>query len=166
MAYEPNTWIDRQGQGLNKFKDQNNNQYTFTPDPDFVSQTGTPFSAAWMNHIEQGIYQNSLGGFAIANLGDLQRSETSAQIIDSVGSDYNAYIAVGSTTDGGSCMCMTIPKVLILDFNSSSPIQFQMADEANYISWRMYSDGTNIFAYFRNASSSGYLKYIYGVRLG
>ena len=59
MAYTPNVWQDRTGLGLNKFTDQNGNEYTFTPAPDSISQAGTPFSAEWMNHIEQGIKDNS-----------------------------------------------------------------------------------------------------------
>lgn len=59
MAYTPNTWQDRTGTGLNKFTDQNGNEYEFTPTPDEITQQGTPFSAAWMNHIEQGIKHNS-----------------------------------------------------------------------------------------------------------
>lgn len=55
MAYTKNTWVDRVAVGDNKFTDQNGNNYEFTPNPDSVSQAGTPFSAAWMNHIEQGI---------------------------------------------------------------------------------------------------------------
>lgn len=55
MAYTPNTWVDRAGVGLNRFTDQNGKQYEFTPNPVSITQIGTPFSAAWMNHIEQGI---------------------------------------------------------------------------------------------------------------
>lgn len=55
MAYIPNTWQDRIVVGGNKFTDQSGKKYTFTPTPDSVSQQGTPFSADWMNHIEQGI---------------------------------------------------------------------------------------------------------------
>lgn len=55
MAYIPNTWIARQGTDLNKFVDQNGNYYVFTPAPGNVVSEGTPFSADWMNHIEQGI---------------------------------------------------------------------------------------------------------------
>lgn len=55
MAYTKHTWVDRQGIGLNKFTDQNGNEYEFTPNPDSITQTGTPFSAAWMNNIENGL---------------------------------------------------------------------------------------------------------------
>lgn len=55
MAYTPNTWQDRLGVGLNQFKDQDGKEYTFTPNPTAITQAGTPFSADWMNHIEQGI---------------------------------------------------------------------------------------------------------------
>ena len=55
MAYTPNTWSDRVGTGLNQFVDQNGTQYTFTPNPTSITQAGTPFSASWMNHIENGI---------------------------------------------------------------------------------------------------------------
>ncbi|MHB1152103.1 MAG: hypothetical protein ACYCWE_09600 [Eubacteriales bacterium] len=54
--YIKHTWLQRLGVKLNRFKDQNNVQYEFTADPESVSQAGTPFSAAWMNEIEDGIY--------------------------------------------------------------------------------------------------------------
>jgi hypothetical protein len=55
MAYQKNTWEDRTGVGLNKFTDQDGKLYEFTPTPDSITSVGTPFSAAWMNHIEEGI---------------------------------------------------------------------------------------------------------------
>ena len=55
MAYNKHTWVARQGVGLNKFTDQNGNRYEFTPSPDEVTQPGTPFSAEWMNEMEDGI---------------------------------------------------------------------------------------------------------------
>lgn len=55
MAYTPNVWKDRLGSGLNKFEDQNGNLYIFIPRPDSITQIGTPFSAEWMNHLEQGV---------------------------------------------------------------------------------------------------------------
>lgn len=55
MAYTPHTWQDRLGVGLNKFTDQDGNTYEFTPTPDSVTQVGTPFSADWMNELEQGV---------------------------------------------------------------------------------------------------------------
>lgn len=55
MAYQPNTWQDRTGVGLNIFTDQNGVTYEFTPAPTSVTSVGTPFSAAWMNNIEQGV---------------------------------------------------------------------------------------------------------------
>lgn len=58
MAYQKHTWVQRLGVKLNRFKDQNNVRYEFTSDPESVSQAGTPFSAAWMNEIEDGIYNS------------------------------------------------------------------------------------------------------------
>lgn len=58
MAYTPNTWQSIQGQGLNRFQDQDGNIYYLTAIPEQVTQPGTPFSADWMNHIEQGIADN------------------------------------------------------------------------------------------------------------
>jgi hypothetical protein len=55
VAYNKHTWVARQGIGLNKFTDQNGNRYEFTPSPDEVTQPGTPFSAEWMNEMEDGI---------------------------------------------------------------------------------------------------------------
>lgn len=55
MAYTPNVWKARAGTGLNRFIDQNETIYDFTPAPLSVIEPGTPFSAAWMNHIETGV---------------------------------------------------------------------------------------------------------------
>lgn len=55
MSYTKNTWVDRIAIGDNKFTDQNGNNYEFTPNPDSVTTAGTPFSASWMNNIENGI---------------------------------------------------------------------------------------------------------------
>lgn len=56
MAYAKNTWLPRIGQGLNKFLDSiSGKTLELTNTPDSVSQEGTPFSAAWMNNIEDGI---------------------------------------------------------------------------------------------------------------
>ena len=58
MSYTPNTWIARTGANLNKFTDQNGNEYVFTPAPGNVVTAGTPFSADWMNNLEQGVAAN------------------------------------------------------------------------------------------------------------
>lgn len=55
MAYQPNVWKDRTGTGLNIFQDQDGNIYEFVPAPTSVTQVGTPFSADWMNNLEQGV---------------------------------------------------------------------------------------------------------------
>lgn len=55
MAYKKHEWKARQGTGLNKFRDQNGNIYEFEAAPDEVKQPGTPFSAEWMNEMEEGI---------------------------------------------------------------------------------------------------------------
>lgn len=68
MAYTPNTWVNRVANGDNRFIDQNNNVYEFTPAPISVEQNGTPFSAEWMNHIEQGIAANDA---AVSKIGTL-----------------------------------------------------------------------------------------------
>lgn len=55
MAYKKHEWKARLGTGLNKFRDQDGKLYEFTSAPDSVSQPGTPFSADWMNEMEDGI---------------------------------------------------------------------------------------------------------------
>lgn len=55
MAYKKHEWQARTGTGLNKFRDQNGNIYEFEAAPDEVTQPGTPFSADWMNEMEEGI---------------------------------------------------------------------------------------------------------------
>lgn len=55
MAYKKHEWKARQGVGLNKFRDQNGVLYEFESAPDEVTEPGTPFSAEWMNEMEDGI---------------------------------------------------------------------------------------------------------------
>lgn len=56
MAYTKNTWVDRVVQYPNRYKDQSNNQYTFTRDNGTITSEGTVFNASKMNNIENGIY--------------------------------------------------------------------------------------------------------------
>lgn len=59
MSYIKNVWSDRVGTGLNRWRDQNNNLLILTPEPESITVQGTPLSADWMNHIEQGIADSS-----------------------------------------------------------------------------------------------------------
>ena len=57
MAYQRHTWVDRQGTGLNKFTNSGTaTDLILTPNPDSITQQGTPFTAVWMNELEDGIY--------------------------------------------------------------------------------------------------------------
>ena len=61
MSYVKHVWAARVGTGLNRFKDQNDNVLTLTPFPEAVTTPGTPFSAEWMNELEQGVYDAVIG---------------------------------------------------------------------------------------------------------
>lgn len=65
MAYTPNTWVAREGTDLNRFVDQDGNYMTLTQAPTEVTVPGTPFSATWMNHIEQGVAAVSNGDYIV-----------------------------------------------------------------------------------------------------
>lgn len=56
MAYAKQTWTDRLVEFVRRYRDQNNVQYTFTPDEGVVTEEGTHVAALRMNHMEQGIY--------------------------------------------------------------------------------------------------------------
>ena len=61
MAYQKNTWIARQGTGLNKFTNSGTStNLILSSNPDTITQVGTPFSADWMNNLENGVEQNDL----------------------------------------------------------------------------------------------------------
>lgn len=65
MTYTKNTWLARIGTGLNKFKNTGTaTDLVLTPDPDTITQAGTPFSAAWLNNIEAGVAQAQVLEFA------------------------------------------------------------------------------------------------------
>lgn len=58
MTYSKHTWLARIGTGLNKFTNSGDaTNLVLTPNPDTISQAGTPFSAVWMNAMEDGIAQ-------------------------------------------------------------------------------------------------------------
>jgi hypothetical protein len=49
------TWIDRIVQFPRRFKDQNGNTLTLTPDPGIITQAGTPVNAAMLNGLENDV---------------------------------------------------------------------------------------------------------------
>lgn len=56
MAYTKHTWLARLGTGLNKYRNAGTVQnLILTQTPDNLEQEGTPFSAGWMNEMEDGI---------------------------------------------------------------------------------------------------------------
>lgn len=56
MAYTKHTWLARLGTGLNKYRNAGTVQnLILTQTPDSLEQEGTPFSAGWMNEMEDGI---------------------------------------------------------------------------------------------------------------
>ena len=58
--YEKQTWTARTGTGLNKFANSGTAEHLIlTPEPDIITNEGTPFSAERMNHMEEGIYRYS-----------------------------------------------------------------------------------------------------------
>lgn len=89
-AYSKNTWIARTGTGLNRYTDQNSNVLELTPAPTELITPGTPFSADWMNHIEQGIYDCSLNvtGYGISD-------QSSATIVLSIPACENVPLVAG-----------------------------------------------------------------------
>ena len=56
MAYTKQTWTDRVVQYPNRYKDQNEVQYTFERDEGTITEAGTFVNAGRMNYIEDGIY--------------------------------------------------------------------------------------------------------------
>lgn len=60
MQYNRNTWSSRIGEGLNKYTDSiSGKTLQLTPTPDSIIEPGTPFTADWMNNIEQGLVNAS-----------------------------------------------------------------------------------------------------------
>ena len=55
MAYTKQTWTDRVVEYPNRYKDQNEVQYTFERDEGTITEAGTFVNAGRMNTIEQGI---------------------------------------------------------------------------------------------------------------
>lgn len=55
MAYEKQTWVDRQVQYPNRYVDQNGNIVELTRSPGTITENGSLFTAERMNHIEDGV---------------------------------------------------------------------------------------------------------------
>lgn len=55
MNYEKQIWVDRKVQYPNRYIDQNGNILELTRYPGEIDENGSLFSAARMNHIEDGI---------------------------------------------------------------------------------------------------------------
>ena len=55
MAYVKTTWLDRIVQYPRRYRDQNSNQLTLTPDEGTVTEAGTTVNAARLNNIETAI---------------------------------------------------------------------------------------------------------------
>lgn len=57
MGYTKHSWLARLGTGLNKYLNTVTGQtLVLQSTPDTVTQQGTPFSATWMNEMENGIF--------------------------------------------------------------------------------------------------------------
>ena len=94
MAYTKHTWLPRLGTGLNKFSNSGSAEHlVLTPEPDTVTQEGTPFSAAWLNEMEDGIYR------AHSDLSSHNSSESAHQDIrDAIKTTQSSYTY--TVTDG------------------------------------------------------------------
>lgn len=59
MAYSRTNWKDKVVSTPNKYKDQSNVSYTFTPDEGVVTEAGTPVNAGNMNKIDLTLFINN-----------------------------------------------------------------------------------------------------------
>ena len=73
--------------------------------------------------------------------------------------DYNLYIVSGIVRSGGSNITMTIPKAMLTGTDQS----FCIADESDYITFKMKYSGTTATLTFGSRSSSGEICLVYGV---
>lgn len=137
MAYNKHTWAAREGKGLNKFTDQNGKVYEFTPTPDEVTQPGTPFSAQWMNEMEEQLAKAAVlsggaveGNFPVFNaLGELINSGKGPDVLQYVNGMFstldgklldvgNTKIETGSYVGTGTPPTLTFsftPKVVVIE---------------------------------------------------
>ncbi|MDJ0305398.1 glycine-rich domain-containing protein [Dehalobacter sp.] len=97
MAYTRRTWTDRVVEFIRRYRDQNNTQYTFTPDEGTITNPGTPTSAAYMNNIEDGIVEALTGStiYAASSSG----SDAYAVTLTGVITSYTAGLTVRIKAD-------------------------------------------------------------------
>lgn len=161
MAYTPNTWQDRTGVGLNQFKDQDGNEYAFTPNPTSITQVGTPFSADWMNHIEQGIAEisknfsdNSLG---IQNEDGLVRAEVEVSEGAGILRLFTAATdpPVNGATIGGATSANNASDLYLFDFSGNTKVQLSSGVGTGAASLSLNGpDNQSIFFVFRASNDS------------
>lgn len=95
MAYVKNIWEDRVVEYPNRYKDQNENVYTFTRYPGEVTSQGTIPTKEKMDNIENGIEQNDND---IGNLEELNTTEKS----NLVGAINEVNTIVGNIIESGT----------------------------------------------------------------
>lgn len=96
MAYNKQTWSARTGAGLNRFVDGDGNYITLTSMPSEIITEGTPFTAARMNHMEDGIeIVNTKYDVPLRVVG--QSVATTAFVADTTYTDYPYRAAVAVT---------------------------------------------------------------------
>jgi len=71
MGYARTTWTDRVVQYPRRYRDELNNQKTFTPDEGTITSAGTAITATNMNNIEDGVSYsvNSASIYIYKNIG-------------------------------------------------------------------------------------------------
>jgi hypothetical protein len=133
--------VARQGIGLNKFTDQNGVKYEFTPSPDEVTQPGTPFSAEWMNEMEEQLEKAAVlsggaveGNFPVFNaLGELINSGKGPDILqyvsDSMFQTIGGKKAPIASIEAGSYIGTGTPPTLTFSFEPK--IVFILASGVN-----------------------------------
>ena len=72
---------------------------------------------------------------------------------------YSAFIVIGTVVSGASKITSTIPVAML----SSSDTQFQIADDANYLTFKLKVSGTTATMTFNNRSSTGVIEKVYGM---
>lgn len=82
MAYTPTNWTDRVVQYVRRYRDELNNQKTFTPDEGTITNAGTPFSAANMNKIEDELVVLDNGQVNLSNAILLTQINMAKEIFD------------------------------------------------------------------------------------
>ena len=118
IAYIKTVWSDRAVQFPRRYRDQLNNQYTFTPDEGTITNAGTPSTATRLNNLENGV-------------------EAVTTEVIAHQADYTLQVPYGGTTTGvANTYAIATPVITALTTGMAVSVKFNLdSSGASTLNW-------------------------------